>query len=680
MLPALLLGACSVVTPAFQAERKQPGDPQPIPVEVQFRGDTGLGELELRRVIEDLMLELSREPHEDAYVFDASIEIEDLLIENGWPQPEVEWEVERPADPEPRVVVIFTIAAGPRVTVADLALVGNEQIDAEDLLPLWRRRASGWFGTGDPYYVDADLRSFAGSVAERYRRDGYLDVTVSEPIMRVLAPDRVSVTLQIREGERYRFGTVSVAPELAAAAEGAMPRSIEGAPAQRATLIDYEDRIRTALRSRGHAFARVTTERTAVAPQAHTVDYAVTGEPGPIATIEEVVIRGNEITSTGVIRSRIPLEPGDRFDGEAIDDALRHLYRLGVFRRIGVTPVPIDDSRERIRLDVHVEESEPRAIELRAGYGSYEAFRGGIRVVDRNLFGLARTLAIEGKLSTKSAGTQATLTNPDFLFDDITLTLGAEWFQREEPSYRDEAVGASAALTRRFGTLSARLGYDYRVRTDPFTDATAPDGVIVDYDEGRLFTELRETDLDNLLFPRDGHEVFVRVETLDPALGASVELWRLRAGWTLMRELGRRWTVGLRGEHGWLWDQEGFARVPLQERWFLGGESSVRSYDKDQLGPKDINGTPLGAEWYNLYTAELRWEFLNNLELAAFVDAGNIGGPAENYGFDEFSFGVGSGIRWMLPIGPLRFDAAINPDPKPGERDYTLHFSVGYPF
>jgi outer membrane translocation and assembly module TamA len=63
-----------------------------------------------------------------------------------------------------------------------------------------------------------------------------------------------------------------------------------------------------------------------------------------------------------------------------------------------------------------------------------------------------------------------------------------------------------------------------------------------------------------------------------------------------------------------------------------------------------------------------------------FADAGNVGVNVSDYGLSDLSWGLGAGLRLALPIGPLRFDGAINPDPKIGERQSTLHLSVGLPF
>ena len=121
--------------------------------------------------------------------------------------------------------------------------------------------------------------------------------------------------------------------------------------------------------------------------------------------------------------------------------------------------------------------------------------------------------------------------------------------------------------------------------------------------------------------------------------------------------------------------------IPIQERFFAGGENSVRSYRESQLGPKDANGQPIGGE--SVATASLEWrhEVTGPFQTAAFVDVGHVALDAQDL-FDpqDIGVGIGLGFRYMLPIGPLRLDAAVNPDPDEFEEEWVIHFSIGMPF
>ena len=120
-------------------------------------------------------------------------------------------------------------------------------------------------------------------------------------------------------------------------------------------------------------------------------------------------------------------------------------------------------------------------------------------------------------------------------------------------------------------------------------------------------------------------------------------------------------------------------RVPIQERLFNGGERTVRSFRHSELGPKDVNGEPLGGEVRNVASLELRQRIYGQLSLAAFGDVGNVAEDAED-GFDDFRPAVGPGVRYALPVGAVRLDVGFNPDKRTDEDLYTIHFAVGLPF
>jgi outer membrane protein assembly factor BamA len=123
-----------------------------------------------------------------------------------------------------------------------------------------------------------------------------------------------------------------------------------------------------------------------------------------------------------------------------------------------------------------------------------------------------------------------------------------------------------------------------------------------------------------------------------------------------------------------------FAEIPIDERFFNGGASSVRSFIERDLGPHDRQGNPIGGEFSTVFNVEYTFPIFGELQGALFTDAGNLLLTSEEPGLDDMRYGVGVGLRYKLPIGPIRLDYGINPNPGPFEDAGAFHFSFGFAF
>jgi outer membrane translocation and assembly module TamA len=120
--------------------------------------------------------------------------------------------------------------------------------------------------------------------------------------------------------------------------------------------------------------------------------------------------------------------------------------------------------------------------------------------------------------------------------------------------------------------------------------------------------------------------------------------------------------------------------IPIDERFFNGGATTVRSYGERDLGPHDPKGNPIGGEFYTIFNVEYTFPIYGELQGATFFDAGNLLPTSEEPGVDDMRYALGAGLRYKLPIGPIRLDYGWNPDRQPGEDFGAFHFSFGFAF
>jgi outer membrane translocation and assembly module TamA len=121
---------------------------------------------------------------------------------------------------------------------------------------------------------------------------------------------------------------------------------------------------------------------------------------------------------------------------------------------------------------------------------------------------------------------------------------------------------------------------------------------------------------------------------------------------------------------------QGTAGVPIDERFFNGGSTTVRSFYETDLSPKDTENHPIGGLARSIFNVEYDVPIYGDLVGAAFIDAGGTGDTP----FDNFATGIGGGIRYNLPIGPVRVDYGVNPAPRKNQSVSVLSLSFGFAF
>jgi outer membrane translocation and assembly module TamA len=130
------------------------------------------------------------------------------------------------------------------------------------------------------------------------------------------------------------------------------------------------------------------------------------------------------------------------------------------------------------------------------------------------------------------------------------------------------------------------------------------------------------------------------------------------------------------------------ANVPFSKKFFLGGASSIRGWGRYEISPLSGGGNPLGGNSMFMFSSELRAVIRGNLGGVLFLDGGNVWESGWTVRFDDLRYAVGPGVRYLTPVGPVRFDVGwqLNPIPgllvdgEPQSRAWRMHFSIGQAF
>ncbi|GAA4813323.1 outer membrane protein assembly factor BamA [Sphingosinicella ginsenosidimutans] len=360
-----------------------------------------------------------------------------------------------------RVDVVFVINEGPRSRVRTINIIGNEHFGDGRLIREMATREHRWwniFSSADTY--DPDRLAFdQQKLRQFYLTQGYADFRVQSAVAE-LTPDRRDfiITYVIDEGQRYRFGPVTVDSDIRDLDAASMQRRLpmhEGDWYNAKQVEDTVDSLNQLSGLFGYAFSDVR-------PQFHRdaehrtmgVNFHVAETPR--VYVERVDISGNTTTRDKVIRREFRLAEGDPFSSVQVRRSRDRIQSLGFFQdnleirqEQGTTP-------DRIVLGVDVQERATGQLQLSAGYSSLERFLINAAITQRNFMGRGQEVRAQVNWSSYSKSVEFGFTEP-YLFDR-NLALGFDLFRRDLNAFN--FIGNSRQTT--YGQISTggqvRLG------------------------------------------------------------------------------------------------------------------------------------------------------------------------------------------------------------------------------
>jgi outer membrane protein assembly complex protein YaeT len=647
-------------------------------LELSFPGATRFS---TRDLLDELALDLADLPgraNPRSALEDAAWTLVELYRDEGYPACRVETQLVEVTTE--RIVAQFRVDEGARVRVERIDVDGNRRIKEDELLESAgleaRPRTTVWF-------VERELQLAADALAAHYAARGHLDVRVEGPDVTLdTSGGLAAVRFHVEEGPRY---TLLDVPKVSGGVPAVNARLELGVAAGRALTprLPLDLRARVTEHYEREGYPDVTVELQELPPDADArVALELSIAAGPQVRIREVQVTGNDKTRTSHVLELVTLRRGDVYDVREIRESFRQLYKSGLFRRVDLALERTGESERA--LVVTLEETVSTEVFVEPGYGSYEGLRalGGVR--ETNLFGSGLTVSLDGMVAERASRTVAGVSEPRLLGSNYELGLSLFQELRDEPAYDKDERGGAVTLSRELAPrLRAALEYRYRNSrvTNVDVTATVDPATFDSVDISSIALSTISDQRDSVFVPTEGNLLRLRAEYASAALGSELEFLRVQFTETWLKSLREGTVLAASWRGGVVVPLESTDVIPLQERFFNGGENTVRSYREDELGPRDVSGTPIGGEGFQVLSLELRQRLRGALEAAAFWDAGTLAPVADDFWrYDDVRHGLGVGLRYLLPIGPLRIDSAWNPSPEDGEDRWRAHFSIGMAF
>ena len=669
---------------------------------LEIRGNRSFAEKELRSQLKEQLATIDQFGLTTARADDAAFFLELFYKKHGYAKVNVSYHLESGNR------FRLDVDEGPLVHLGQINFVGNRRVPSDKLFEyaVGPTRARVSKAQKVLPFIPADVEEGVSLVQRFYISEGYVECVIDPPKYEYVRPDLVSASIVVHEGEQYFFGNIQFIGPTIYGGEALRGQILDllRQPYTEARLADIPRRLQAYYKTRGYYAVKVDAiGDPRLALQGH-VPVRVTVEPGPDYRFDGVTVTGTKQLRPSFLVDRFKKLRGRPYSPETLDKKFRELMRTGLFNILQINPTPVDGNL--LRLDIKVEEAKPQEFGFSLGYGSFDGPIVGASYANRDLFGYGRPITTSAEWSGRGY-------KGDFLFEDpylfntsVDMKIRLSALTYDFDGYSKFELGGRVSFSRQL-TEKYSIGLVYSGRHVEVTDATIDPILLGEtsyFVSSVGFTQTLDLRTNPLTAPRG----FVFDNTVDfatSALGSDVDLLRATGrvsyylsfapeqpqlvGEDLNKSGLRKWfersllAFGARSGIVYPLDTAGVPdalAIPIDERFFIGGSTTVRSFGERDLGPHDRRGNPIGGEFYTVFNVEYTFPIYGELLGAVFVDAGNLLPDARSPGLDDMRYAVGAGLRYNLPIGPMRLDYGINPSPRANEDFGAFHFSFGFAF
>ena len=474
--------------------------------------------------------------------------------------------------------------------------------------------------------------------------------------------------LSITPGPQIRYERFDVTVTGAAADDTDVAAVVKARPEPGDTLhhgryAAYKNRLGQVLAARGYAEWRFDTAGVDVDVERGLAVGAITIVSGPRYRYGDIRIE-QDAFEPDLIERFIDIEPGQPFSRAELIRLQGDLTSSALFDQVTVAPDYDAMADEEIPVAIRLEPGERIGYFVGIGVSTDRGPRlsGGYRNRRVNSRGHQFTAEAEASpvLSRLEARYRQPLKDPRVEWQSYQLRIADEDTDTSESTTTELGVERIRSLPNRWV-----FTYGLQLSRSDFTVGTVEDTTTLVMPVAGLTRRVADSDTN----PRSGTSLEMRMRGAGTSLGSSTDFLQVYARYRQLIPIGERGRLALRGEVGTTWRND-FEELPPQVRFFAGGDTSVRGYAYESLGPVDAEGNVIGGA--SLVTASLEYEYAlrGRWGVAVFADTGN----AFNDRDVNERTGVGLGVVWRSPVGPLR---AYLAHPVDGDQTVRLHVTFG---
>ena len=605
-----------------------------------------------------------------------------------------------------RVNIDINISEGIKSLIKQINIIGNKVYDDAKLLDeIQLGIPSAWAFLSDAdEYSKPKLQADLETIRSYYLDRGYIKFNVDSTQVSI-TPDKkdIYVTINVSEGEKYTVGEVLLTGDMVINKKvlEQLIATKTGDTFSRKLMTQTQKAIEDRVGMTGYAFAKVTVIPT-INEEDRTISLTYSLDPGRKVYVRRITFFGNFKTRDEVLRREMRLMEGSVLASDKLERSKIRIQRLSYIEEIEMETRPVPGTDNQIDIDVTVTERLSGSFNIGAGFSQAQGLLFNVGLTQENLMGTGQALSLSVNTDRANTVYSVSHTDPYATVDGISRTVSASYRKRdaaeeEIANYLSNSYGISLSYgipVSEVNTLRLGIGYnaiDLKVGISPSLDVLEFISKNGDsFDNFSLTASFSHDTRNRTVFATRGSAQTIASNITVP--GSDLEYYKLSYDTKFYFSMTQNLTLLLHSDVAYGDGYGDTEELPFFERYYAGGLRTVRAFNTNSLGPRDLlSNDPIGGDFRVVGGADVIFPipFMekppNSVRLSAFFDVGNVflyNAPTYNStenGFDANQLRMSTGLSfvWLAPIGPLRFSYGVPLNDVPGDDLRAFQFSIG---
>lgn len=642
--------------------------------------------------------------------------IKDLLLEKGLMDGKVDVKTDKTGNNE--VAVVFEVDEGPKLRVGEIVFEGNTKLRDSTLRNALKDNKEhsifAWITGKDsfkPNKLDEDL----ANIKKKLQENGFMEATIGEPRIEDMTKRTIffkkqtmkRIIIPIDPGYRYTVGEVNVEGNQIVNTKFLhdLIKLKQGAVYNTKFREDSVEDIREIYNNLGHLFAQIIPVEN-LDPKRKRVNVTFNIQEGEVAYLHRLEIKGNMYTKDKVIRREMLMYEGMRFSLAIFKDSLLRMRQLGLVEMDGEPDIRFNpEDPTQVDVTLRVKELQRNNVQFTAGYSGYEGTFIGLSYSTVNFLGAGETLELSAQYGKRVKTYMFGFSEP-YVFD-LPLTLGFNIYDRFMiyPGLFDQRTRGIdlQASARVVGYWRTGLVYSFqKLKMDepsieyddyyynPYYGMGS--GYINPYYYGAygvgkynmssVTPTIYRNTVDSPLTPSRGTLYLASCKFAGGILGGDIQIIKPSLEFTFYQPTWGEQRFGIHLEYSFI-KSYGGSEIPYWERFYLGGERSIRGYEIYSIGPRDEYNRNLGGEKSMVMNAEYIIPLGGPIYSIFFFDIGNAFARDQKISLGEMYYSTGLEMRIFVPALRVPFRLIFSYNNKKiyvDDSNFAFRFAIGTTF